>query len=62
VTAFLSEQKVTYPIAKEQGDSMSKAYGVKGIPAAAVVKDGKVVWRGHPAKLTDDMIKGWLGA
>ena len=61
VTAFLSEQKITYPIAKEQGDSMSQAYGVKGIPAAAVVKDGKVVWRGHPAKLNDDMIKGWLG-
>ncbi len=61
VNAFLTENKVAYPIAKEQGDAMSKAYGVKGIPAAAVVKDGKVVWRGHPAKLNDDMIKGWLG-
>ena len=29
--------------------------------AAAVVKDGKVVWRGHPGKLTDDMFKAWLG-
>lgn len=60
VTSFLSENKVTYPIAKEQGDTMSQHYGVRGIPAAAVVKDGKVVWRGHPARLTDDMINGWL--
>lgn len=60
VTDFIAENKLNYAIAKEQGDSMSTAYGVRGIPAAAVVKDGKVVWRGHPAKLTDDMIKSWL--
>lgn len=60
VTDFLKENNVSYPIAKEQGEAMSTAYGVRGIPAAAVVKDGKVVWRGHPAKLTDAMIEGWL--
>lgn len=60
VTDFIKETKVNYPIAKEQGDSMSQAYGVRGIPAAAVVKDGKVVWRGHPAKITDAMIDGWI--
>ena len=62
VTSFLADNKVTYPIAKEKGDAMSKHFGVRGIPAAAVVKDGKVVWRGHPARLTDDMINGWLGS
>lgn len=61
VTSFLSENKVVYPIAKEQGDAMSQNFGVRGIPAAAVVKDGKVVWRGHPARLTDAMIEDWLG-
>ena len=60
VTSFIGENKVTYPIAKEQGDSLSQHYGVRGIPAAAVVKDGKVVWRGHPARLTDQMIEDWL--
>lgn len=60
VTEFIAENKVTYPIAKEQGTEMSTAYGIRGIPAAAVVKDGKVVWRGHPAKLTDEMIQSWL--
>lgn len=62
VISFLAENKVTYPIAKEQGDAMSQNFGVRGIPAAAVVKDGKVVWRGHPARLTDSMIEGWLGS
>lgn len=62
VTEFISSNKVTYPIAKEEGDAMSQHYGVRGIPAAAVVKDGKVVWRGHPARINDDMLKGWTGS
>jgi hypothetical protein len=39
---------------------MSDYFAVSGIPAAAVIKDGKVVWRGHPGRLTDDMINAWL--
>jgi peroxiredoxin len=62
VNAFIKEQNVAYPIAKEQGEAMSQAYGVKGIPAAAVVKGGKVVWRGHPGKLNDAMIQQWIGS
>jgi peroxiredoxin len=62
VTDFITENKLPYPIAKEEGDAMSKAYGVQGIPAAAIVKDGKVVWRGHPGKLTDEMIQNFLGS
>lgn len=59
VKTFMTENKVKYPMAKEGGD-MSALFGVNGVPAAAAVKDGKVVWRGHPAQLTDDMIKAWL--
>ena len=59
VKAFMSETELGYPIGKESG-AMSDFFGVSGVPAAAVVKDGAVVWRGHPAQLTDDMIKGWL--
>ncbi|MCB9664690.1 MAG: TlpA family protein disulfide reductase [Alphaproteobacteria bacterium] len=60
VKAFIAENKVGYPIAKEAGD-MSDFFGVSGVPAAATVKDGKVVWRGHPAQITDEMIKEWTG-
>ena len=59
VTSFLSEKKVTYPVAKETGD-MSKTFNVSGIPAAAVVKDGKIIWRGHPARLSNEMLESWL--
>lgn len=59
VDAFIKQHEVTYPVAKEKGD-LSERFGVSGIPAAAVVKNGKVVWRGHPARLTDQMVEGWL--
>lgn len=59
VASFIEEQNVGYPIAKEDG-SVSQYFNVSGIPAAAVVKDGQIVWRGHPARLNDEMIEGWL--
>ena len=60
VTQFISDKALSYPMAKEKDGSMSSYFNVSGIPAAVVVKDGKVVWRGHPARLSEDMIKGWL--
>lgn len=62
VKTFIDEKKLTFPIAKENNAAMSDAYAVTGIPAAAIVKDGKVVWRGHPARLTNEMIEGYLGS
>ncbi len=59
VADFIKERNVSYPIAKENG-SASVYFGVSGIPAAAVVKDGKVIWRGHPARLSEAQLKGWL--
>ena len=58
-TEFIKDNKVTYPTAKENGD-LSKHFNVSGIPAAAVVKGGKIIWRGHPGRLNDSMIDGWL--
>jgi thiol-disulfide isomerase/thioredoxin len=59
VVEFLQSSKVSYPIAKENGQA-SSYFNVTSIPAAAVVKDGKVVWRGHPNAINDAMLKGWL--
>lgn len=59
VNQFIADKKLSYPVAKENG-SASTYFGVSGIPAAAVVKDGEIVWRGHPATLNEDMLKGWL--
>lgn len=53
VMELVKEAGAKYPVGKEKDGSMSKAYAVSGIPAAALVKDGKVIWRGHPARLDD---------
>lgn len=59
VTDFIQTSKLSYPQAKENGN-LSQYFNVSGVPAAAVVKDGKVVWRGHPAQLNETQLKGWL--
>ena len=61
VGLFITNHKMTFPVGKEKDGSMSQKYNVQGIPAAAVIKDGKVMWRGHPGTLTEDMITGFLG-
>lgn len=60
VATFIEDNGVSYPIVKEKDQALALQYGIRGIPAAAVVKDGKVVWRGHPASLTDEMIETFL--
>ncbi len=60
VEEFIKENNLQYPIAKEDG-SASKQFNVSGIPAAAIVKDGVIVWRGHPARINDELLESLLG-
>lgn len=57
VTSFIDSQGLTIPVAREQGTTLSEHYGIRGIPAAAMVRDGQVVWRGHPATLSDELME-----
>jgi thiol-disulfide isomerase/thioredoxin len=59
VQAMIQEGGLDFPIAKETG-ALSEYFNISGIPAAAVVKDGRVIWRGHPANLSDAVLKGML--
>jgi thiol-disulfide isomerase/thioredoxin len=59
VEQFIKDNNLTYPIAKEDG-KVGGYFSVRGIPAAAVLKNGKVIWRGHPGELTEEKLKGWL--
>ncbi len=59
VEDFIKQKNLSYPIAKENG-SASQHFGVAGIPAAAVVKDGKIIWRGHPSRLSEEQLRSWL--
>jgi thiol-disulfide isomerase/thioredoxin len=56
---FIKDRGVTYPTAKETGE-LSAYFNVSGIPAAAILKDGKVVWRGNPSRIDDAMIAKYL--
>ncbi len=56
---FLEANKVNYPIAKENGD-LSDYFAVSGVPAGVFLKDGKVIWRGHPAVATAEKIESWI--
>ncbi len=58
--AFLLENHVTYPFAVEKGGTMSARFEVTGIPAAVLIRDGAVLWRGHPARLTDEALEQLL--
>jgi tetratricopeptide (TPR) repeat protein len=50
----------TFPAARGGSDAMS-FFGVTGWPWSVVIADSMVVWRGHPAHLTDQTIDGLLG-
>ncbi len=60
VRDFVAEHGLVFPIAKEAGSSMSEAFAVTGIPAAAVIIRGEVVWRGHPGMLSSEQFDQWL--
>jgi thiol-disulfide isomerase/thioredoxin len=59
VKEFIASNALTYPIAQEDG-SLSSYFNVTGIPAAAVVKGGKVVWRGSAAGVNEGLLSNWL--
>jgi peroxiredoxin len=58
--AFLTENDIKFPNAKEKDASMSTGFNVSGIPAAALVKGGMVIWRGHPGRLDDATIDKFI--
>ena len=59
VRQFIAEEGIDYPIAKEDG-SLSRHFKVSGIPAAAILKDNVIIWRGHPSWVSEQLIKSWL--
>ena len=56
VMEFITEKNLTYPTGKDDG-SLSDRFSIRGIPASVIIKDGKVVWRGHPGRISSAMIE-----
>ena len=59
VTTFIEENELKYPIAKAQ-DEVWKMFQVAGVPSSVMIRDGKVVWQNHPARLTIPILEKWL--
>jgi peroxiredoxin/outer membrane protein assembly factor BamD (BamD/ComL family) len=60
VREYITQSGYTFPVAIDPGGT-SRAYGVSGIPAAALVdKEGNVVFRNHPARIDGAMIEKYL--
>jgi len=52
VIGFIANTGVTFGIGKV-GEGTLDDYGVAGVPAAAIAKNGKIIWRGNPERITD---------
>ena len=61
VWEFIRGKGLTFPMAKENGVATAFFNPRGGTPSAAVVRDGKLVWRGSPGNLHDAMFEGLLG-
>lgn len=61
VQEFLTDNDVTEPVAYIEQD-IADRFGVSGIPAAAVIEDGVIIWRGHPARLEGELLDRVLPA
>ncbi len=55
VAAAVEEHGLSYPVGWDEG-RLHDYFSVAGIPAAAVVEDGRVTWRGHPGRLDWDVL------
>jgi len=62
IAAFLDKHGIELPCAVEpEGYQSTRDYGVSGVPASAIVgRDGKIVWRNHPARLTEARLEELL--
>jgi thiol-disulfide isomerase/thioredoxin len=57
VEGFQKSTPMDYSVALDKG-GLGKKFGISGIPHAFVVgKDGKIVWEGHPMRLTEAEIE-----
>ena len=63
VMDFLQRQELALRCAVEpEGYVSTQDYGISGVPGAALVdREGVVIWRNHPARLTDELLGELIG-
>ena len=62
VRPFLERFPMHYPAAVEGSKSLHTALGIRALPYAIFVnRAGKIVWRGQPSEISDELILSLLG-
>ncbi len=56
VTAWLRTEAVTFPVALDSNGRTAEAWRRSSPVSAALVKEGRVVWTGNPARVTDELL------
>jgi hypothetical protein len=59
IEPYIKQHDIKYGVVYAQ--NVLTTYGGRGYPSAwAVGPDGKVIWGGHPASVTEEMVEGWV--
>jgi len=59
---WIESKGAEYAYAYDQGGKLKSWFGIRGIPHAVLVDaTGTIVWRGHPGKLTEEIVEESLG-
>jgi len=56
VISFITEWGVSFSVGKDSG-KMSERFGVGAVPAAALVRNGQIIWRGNAKRITSETIE-----
>ena len=56
VQLYATEQQIGFTLLKGE-ETLSSIYGVRGIPDTMLMKNDKIIWRGHPAAVTAEVIQ-----
>jgi len=63
LTEYASENDLDMWLVRDADGDMFNDYGVRGIPNSLLIgKDGKIAYRGHPMRITEEMIQEQLDA
>lgn len=55
--AWIEKRGVEYPVALDPDGGLAAWFGVRGIPHAVLVApSGKILWRGHPGQLSEQVL------
>jgi len=60
VVDCIGKNRLTFPVAKVGKETMAH-FGARSWPSTVILVDGRMVWRGHPDDLTDQVYASLLG-